>query len=180
MELQGVPKVRSSKFMHHSFWSKLHFYMKLLEDVYFSIEYMYSEFQLLACPFCFWMTFCSRCCMKWDTACRPTDGPFWAFLSPGAQGPVQPPKFNLGSWKKIYFGHSSKKDNHPCLLPQQDFVLLYKFETSWALLGRISRGFLTKSRASNFKHFKQLFITLSGLGLLTNVRTSSLSLLFYI
>ena len=91
MELQGVPKVRSSKFMHHSFWSKLHFYMKLLEDVYFSIEYMYSEFQLLACPFCFWITFCSRCCMKWDTACRPTDDPFWAFLSPGAQGPVQPP-----------------------------------------------------------------------------------------
>ena len=27
--------------------------MKLLEGVYFSIEYMYSEFQLLACPFCF-------------------------------------------------------------------------------------------------------------------------------
>ena len=43
--LQGVPKVRSPKFMHHNFSSKLYFYMKLLEDVYFSIEYMYSEFQ---------------------------------------------------------------------------------------------------------------------------------------
>ena len=32
--------------------------MKLLEDVYLSIEYMYSEFQLLACPFCFFITFC--------------------------------------------------------------------------------------------------------------------------
>ena len=43
--VQGVPKVRSSKFMHYNFWSKLYFYMKYLEDVYFSIKYMYSEFQ---------------------------------------------------------------------------------------------------------------------------------------
>ena len=112
--VQGVPKGRSSKFMHHNFWSKLQFYMKLVEDVYFSTEYMYSEFQLLACSFCFSITFCSRCCMKWDTACRPTDDPFWTFLSPGAQGPVQPPNniilFSLGSWKKIYIlGIHTKK-----------------------------------------------------------------------
>ena len=44
-EIQGVPKVRSSNFMHYNFWSKLYFYMKFLEDVYFSIKYMYSEFQ---------------------------------------------------------------------------------------------------------------------------------------
>ena len=31
--------------MHYNFWSKLYFYMKFLEEVYFSIEYMYSEFQ---------------------------------------------------------------------------------------------------------------------------------------
>ena len=43
--LQGVPKVRSCNFMHYIFWSKLYFYMKFLEDVYFSIKYMYSEFQ---------------------------------------------------------------------------------------------------------------------------------------
>ena len=42
--------------------------MKFLEDVYFSIKYMYSEFQWLACPFCFLITFCSHCGMKWDTA----------------------------------------------------------------------------------------------------------------
>ena len=77
----------------------------------------------------------------------------------------------------VYF--SSKKVNHPGLLPQQGFVLLYKFETSWALLGRLSRGFFTLSGASaHFKHFKQLFMTLSGLGLLTNVRDFWLSLLF--
>ena len=43
--LQGVPKVRSSNFMHYNFWSKLYFYMKFLEHVYISTEYMHSEFQ---------------------------------------------------------------------------------------------------------------------------------------
>ena len=90
-DVQGVPKVCSSNFMHYNFWSKLYFYMKLLEDVYFSIKNMYSEFQLLACPFCFFITFCRRWGMNWDTACRPKDDPFLAFLSPGAQDPVQPP-----------------------------------------------------------------------------------------
>ena len=42
--IQGVPKVRSSNFMHYNFWSKLYVYMKFL-DVYFYIEYIYSEFQ---------------------------------------------------------------------------------------------------------------------------------------
>ena len=51
--------------------------MKFLEDVYFSIKDMYSEFQKLAFPFCFFfITFCSRCGMKWNTACRPTNDPF--------------------------------------------------------------------------------------------------------
>ena len=42
---QGVPKVRFSNFMRYNFWSKLYSCMKFLEDVYCSIEYMYSEFQ---------------------------------------------------------------------------------------------------------------------------------------
>ena len=119
--------------------------------------------------FDFFIRFCSHCGMKWDTACRPTDDPFWAFLSPSAQEPVQPPNnicLVLAAEKNIYIGHSSKKDNHP--FHSKAFVLLYKFETSWALLGRLSSGFfLAISGASNFKHFKQLFMTLSGLGLLT-------------
>ena len=43
--IQGVPKVRSSNFMRYNFWSKLYSCMKFLQDVYCSIEYMYSEFQ---------------------------------------------------------------------------------------------------------------------------------------
>ena len=37
--IQGVPKVHSSNFMHYNFWSKLYFYMKFLENVYFSMTY---------------------------------------------------------------------------------------------------------------------------------------------
>ena len=89
--------------------------------------------------FLFFITFCSRCGMVWDTACRPTDDPFWAFLSPGAQEPAETQTIfvHFRKLKKIYiyFGHSSTKDNHP------GFVLPQKFETSWALLGRLSRGF---------------------------------------
>ena len=42
--------------MHYNFWSKLYFYMKFLVHVYLSMDYMYSEFQLLACPFCFFLS----------------------------------------------------------------------------------------------------------------------------
>ena len=107
--------------------------------------------------------------MKWDRACRPTDDPFWAMLSPGAQEPVHPQTlFVYFRQLKKYILGPSKKDNNPGLLPQQGFwILLYKFETSWALLSRVSRGFFAISWASNFKHFKQLFMTLSGLGSLT-------------
>ena len=102
--------------------------------------------------------------MKWDTACRPTDDPFWAFLSPSAQEPVQPPNnicLVLAAEKNIYIGHSSKKDNHP--FHSKAFVLLYKFETSWALLGRLSRFFFFFWPSQGpliFKHFKQPFMTL--------------------
>ena len=50
----------------------------------------------------------------------------------------------LGSWKKIYFGHWSKKRyffNHPGSFHCKAFVLLYKFETSWTLLGGLRKGF---------------------------------------
>ena len=40
--------------------------------------------------------------------------------------------FSLGSWKKNYFGHSSKKDNHPDPLPQQGFCIFLQI---WNELG---------------------------------------------
>ena len=56
-----------------------------------------------------------------------------------------------------------KKKIFPASLHSKAFILLCKFETSWALLGRLSRGFCAISGASNFK---QLFMTLSGVGVL--------------
>ena len=52
LSLQGVPKVRSSNFMHYNFWSKLYVYKKFLGDVYFSIKYTYSE-SVTGMPFLF-------------------------------------------------------------------------------------------------------------------------------
>ena len=107
-----------------------------------------------------YFTFSSRCCMKWDTACRPTDDPLKAFLSLGAQEP--------GSWKKYILGIHREEIIIPAPFHSKAFVLLYKFETSWALLGRLSRVFSGHLMGLYFfKHFKQLFMTLSGLGLLT-------------
>ena len=37
------PEIRSSYFMRYNFWSKLYSYMKFLQDVYCSIEYIYSS-----------------------------------------------------------------------------------------------------------------------------------------
>ena len=68
-DIQGVPKVCSSNFMRYNFWSKLHFYMKFLKYVSYSIEYLCSEVQLPASPLCFFVTPCSRCGIKWDKPC---------------------------------------------------------------------------------------------------------------
>ena len=56
--------------------------------------------------------------------------------------------FSLGSWKKIYFGHSSKKVIIPAPFHSKMFALLYKSETSWELhvLGRLSRSFFSPSQ----------------------------------
>ena len=134
----------------------------------------------MSCPFCFFITFCIRCGMVRDTACRSTDDPFSAFLSPGAQEPVQ-------HQNNICLVQAAEKKNILGIHPKQiiilapfhsrAFAILYKSETSWELLGRLSRSFLSAiSGASNFKH--SLLMTLSGLA--NYVRVSSSSLLFCI
>ena len=124
----------------------------------------------------------SRWGMNWDTACRPKNDPFWAFLSHGAQDPVQPPNkicvVSLGSWKKYILGIQPKKVIIPAPFHSKAFVLLYKFETSLALIGRLSRSFFAIPGASNFKHFKQLFMTLL-FGFLTMWDWVSLSSLLF-
>ena len=143
--------------------------MKFLKDVYFSTEYMHSEFQLLACVFWFFITFCSLYGMKWDRAYRPTNDPFWAFLSPGAQEPVHPQTVFVyfRQLKKFILGPSKKDKSQP---PSTARLLNTSLQI-WDQLGvtwqNKQRFFFAISGDSTFKHFKQLFMTLSGLGFLT-------------
>ena len=84
--------------------------------------------------------------------------------------------FSLGSWKKYILGIHPKKIIILAPFHSEAFVLLYKFEKSWALIGRLSRGFFSISGASNFKHFKQLFMTLL-FGLLQLCETKEITFL---
>ena len=100
--LHGVPKDRSSNFMHYNFWSKLYFIHDISRRCLFPYRIHVFRISVIGMPFFFFLfffTFYSRCGIQWDTACRATDDPFWAFLSPGSQEPVQPPN-NICSWKK--------------------------------------------------------------------------------
>ena len=85
-------------------WNCWKMFISLLSTCIQNFSYWHALFVFL-------ITFCSRCCMKWDTACRPTDDPFWAFLSPGAQGPVQPPNNICLVWaagKNIFWAFIQK------------------------------------------------------------------------
>ena len=142
LQIQGAPKVRSSNFMHYNFWSKLYFYMKFLQDVYFSIEYMSSEFQWLACPYCFLSH--SVAVASWSGIQRvdPQMIHFELFYHLVRRSQFNPQTIFV--WfrqlKKAYFGHSSKKDNHPRPLPQQCFC------TSFQIWGELGVTWQTKQR----------------------------------
>ena len=118
--------------------------------------------------------------MKWDTACRAIDDLFWAFLSPGTQEPLlhfHAPEehfFSLGSWKKYTLSIHPKKDNHPSPYPEKRFCTSLQIWDGLIVFGRLSRGFVVISRASNFRFSWNC----SRLGLLTIVRANSLSCLF--
>ena len=69
---------------------------------------------------------------------------FQLFVSPDAQEPVQAPNnicLVYAAEKKNILGIDPKKIIIPALFHSKAFVLLYKFETSLALLGRLSRFF---------------------------------------
>ena len=124
---------------------------------------MYSEFQELACLF--FRTICSRCGME-------SDDPFWGFLSPGAQQPVQPSNniclvYAAKKYMYIYFMHSSEKDNHPSPLPQQGFCTSLQIWDELSVTWQTTQRFvfcLPSQGPLILKH--SLFMTLSGLGFL--------------
>ena len=156
--------------------------MKFLDRCLFLCRVHVFRISVNVMPFLFFffITFCIRCGMVRDTACRSTDDPFSAFLSPGAQEAVQHQN-NIclvqAAERKNILGIDPKQIIIPAPFHSKAFAILYKSETSWELLGRLSRSFLSAiSGASNFKH--SLLMTLSGLA--NYVRVSSSSLLFCI
>ena len=76
--------------------------------------------------------------------------------------------FSLDSWKKFILGIHPKTISIPAPLPQQGFCTSLQI---WDELGVTWQTkqifFFATSRAIKFKHFKHLFMTLSGLGWLT-------------
>ena len=156
--LQGVPKVRSSNFLHYNFWLDQNFISRRC-----LLLYRVHVFRISVT----FMTFCSCCSMECDTA-----GHRWSILSffiTWCARQISTPKqylSRLGIWKTYILGFHREKIIILAPLHSKATVLLQKFETSWALLGRLCRGFFFAiSGASNFKHL--LFMTLSGSGLLT-------------
>ena len=87
--------------------------------------------------------------MEWDTACRATDDSFLSFVITWYAGatsslwpPSPPPPNNSIHPKKIII---------PASIHSNAFVPLFKFETSWSLFCRLSRGFVAISGASNLR-----------------------------
>ena len=90
--------------------------------------------------------------------------------------------FTFGSWKNIYIlGIHPRKIITPVPFYSKAFVLPQKFETSWALLGRLSRGFflVLPSQGPPIKTFVRFSRTRAGLWH-AYVRASWSSLLFCI
>ena len=116
--------------MHNNFWSKLHFYMKFLKYVSYSIEYLCSEVQLPASPLCFLSHSVAVAALSEisHVACRALDDSFWAFLSSTMQEPLRPPN-------NIFWALIQEKMIILSPFHSKAIVLLYKFETSWTFLG---------------------------------------------
>ena len=133
----------------------------------------FSNWYALFVAVVFFITYCSRCSMKWHCVLTHRWSILSFFITCCAEASSAPKQylFSLGSGKKNILGIHPKMIINPAPFHSKAFVLLYKFETSWALLSRLSRVFFFAisgaSNFSNFKHFKQLFKILSRLCLPT-------------
>ena len=114
ISIQGVPKLRSPNFRRYNFWSKIYSCIKFLKMFIALSSTCIENFSNQHSFFVFFTTFCSRCGMEWDTACRATDINFEPFyhLVRRSHFSTSTPKttfFYFRQLKKKYFKHSSKK-----------------------------------------------------------------------
>ena len=82
----GCPKSSSLKFHAEYLLIKTLFLHEIARRCLFLYQVQVFRISVTGMPFlfcfvlfCFFITFCSRCGMKWDTACRPTNDPFELF-----------------------------------------------------------------------------------------------------
>ena len=154
--------------MHYNFWSKLYFHMKFLQDIYF-------WHALFVCLFVCFFFYHSVAVAAWSGIQRVDQQMIASILSffitwcAGASSIPKQYLFSLDSWKKTYFGHSSKKDNHPRPLPQQGFCtslqIWDELGVTWQTIKQrvvvvVVVVFFAISGAIKFTHFKHLFMTL--------------------
>ena len=120
-----------------------------------------SDYSLLIQKFSYWCA--SFVCLfitfpkdvaawRWisHVACRAPDDPFWALFffnitwyAVAISIPQQVYLFQIRQLKNyIFWAFIPKKPFH-----SETFVLLYKFDTSWKLLGQLSRAFFLPSQA---------------------------------
>ena len=121
--------------------------MKFLEDVYFSIDtWCIQNFSNWHALFVF-LSFSIAVAASSGIQCVDPQMIhwFWAFLSLGAQEPVEHPKnicLVLAAGKNIFRVFILKRYHHPGPLDSEAFACTsYKFEARWTLLDRLSRGF---------------------------------------
>ena len=103
----------------------------------------FSNWYALFVAVVFFITYCSRCSMKWHCVLTHRWSILSFFITCCAEASSAPKQylFSLGSGKKNILGIHPKMIINPAPFHSKAFVLLYKFETSWALLSRLSRVF---------------------------------------
>ena len=142
--------------MLYNFWSKLYFYLKFLEDVYFTIENMYQMFSywhtLFVCLF-FFLTD-SVAVAAWSGIQRVDHR--WSILSffynLVRRSQFSPKQYllSLGSWKKkIHI-----LGIHPKKIIISSTAIWDELGVTWQTIGRV---FLAISGASNFLNILNSF-----------------------
>ena len=120
------------------------------------------------CSSVFYHILLRRSCMEWDKSC--------SVQSPSYSRATSTPKQHQFLYKEAGKKYFQKKIITPALsMHSKAFVLLYKFNTTWTMLGSLAEvGFFCHLRASNHR----FSWTCSRLSFQTAVRATSSSFLF--
>ena len=136
-KIQGVPEVRSSKFMHHNFWSKLHFYMKCWKMFISLLSTCIQNFSYWHALFVFLSHSVAVAAWSRIQLVDPQMIYFEFFYHLVRKGQFNPQTifvylFSLGSWKNIILGIHPKK----IIIPTSFHSKILYFSTNLRRAGR--------------------------------------------